>query len=77
MLLVQRWALTGSELEGLMSWAQVSGRVPTYLRMFLGFLGLFFLYFYIYFFRWKASYNNNGLLDNRKKFKQQDLDGRE
>ena len=32
---------------------------------------------FIYLFRWWASYNNNGKLNNRKKLEQQDLEGRE
>ena len=34
-------------------------------------------YLFIYLFRWRASYNNNRDLNNRKTLKQQDLEGRE
>ena len=34
-------------------------------------------YLFIYLFSWKASYNNNGKLNNQKKLKQRDLEGRE
>ena len=36
-----------------------------------------FIYLFIYLFRWRASYNNNRDLNNRKTLKQQDLEGRE
>ena len=36
-----------------------------------------FIYLFINFVRRRASYNNNRKLNNRKRLKQQDLEGRE
>ena len=36
-----------------------------------------FIYLFIHLFRWRASYNNTRKLNNRKRLKQQDLEGRE
>ena len=61
-------------IKYLLSWISLD-QDHTMSQNVFGFI--FFIYLFIYLFRWRASYNNNRKLNNRKRLKQQDLEGRE